>query len=309
MALQVFWQPDGINLDQIGDKKLADPDGTGDSGIVDGDTPKIELNIRMLSIDTPEKGTVARGLGHDELKGLLPGLRAWIASGDSPVEPVLAAHLLAKLDHADPAQAHWDQGADATAAHKDITRTRLAKPGGGQRRLFVRVADERFDRYGRLLAYTAPDYDADERRNMTRRERATFNFDMIESGWAATLIIYPSIPGERDLPMVQQAAEAAVVNGLGAWADPQAMPGYEYRMVEKLALLFQKVEAGENISGSQWHGWVSRYCADISDARLYPPQEYCRVAPWNRLFIWKDDVRAAVRDLNLTPAPAAPLPV
>ena len=105
--------------------------------------------------------------------------------------------------------------------------------------------------------------------------------------------------------MVQTAARAAVEDGRGAWADPQALAGYEYRMLEKLVLLFQRVQAGEVPSSTDWTGWVSRYCADISTGEVFSPQEYCRVEPWNRLFLWRDDVRAAVADLNLVPAPPA----
>jgi hypothetical protein len=32
------------------------------------------------------------------------------------------------------------------------------------------------------------------------------------------------------------------------------------------------------------------------------PQDYVQVTPWNRLFIWRADVREAVADLNLRPA-------
>ena len=46
MTVKVFWQPQSFNLDQIGQKRLVD--------ISDGDTPNIRMNVRMLSIDTPE---------------------------------------------------------------------------------------------------------------------------------------------------------------------------------------------------------------------------------------------------------------
>jgi endonuclease YncB( thermonuclease family) len=297
MALRIFWTPNGVNLDQLGEKKLRE--------IVDGDTPKIDISIRMLSIDTPEKSVTARGLSKDEIRTLTEPTRNWIASGASPVPSGLAAHLLPRLDRPDVAEAHWKQGAQATDFHKQITDERLAKPGGGTRRMFLRAADERFDQYGRLLAYTAPSYDFAERQQMTRRERATFNFNMIDQGWAATLIIYPSIPGELDLPMVQDAARRAVEEQRGAWADPQMLTGYEYRMLERLVLMFQKVEAGKRLSSADLGGWITRYCADISTGEIYAPTQYYRVAPWNRLFLWRNDVRAAVGQLNLHRGDAA----
>jgi endonuclease YncB( thermonuclease family) len=294
MTTKVFWAPAGFNLDQIGDKRF--------DSIADGDTPKVVMSIRMLSVDTPEKKPVARGLSKAEAIDLFPRVRDWVMTGDSPVGPALAAHLADKLDRADAPQAHWAQGDAATAAHKALTETRLTRPSGTKRNLFLRVADERFDRYGRLLAYTAPSYSSEELRSMTRAERSTFNLDMVANGWGATLVIYPSIPGELDLPLLQQAARRAIEEKRGAWADPRALAGYEYRMIERLALMLQKIEAGDAPSSSDLSGWVTRYCADISTGLLYPPQDYCRVDPWNRLFIWRDDVRAAVGQLNLVPA-------
>ncbi len=295
MALKVFWNPAGFDLDQIGDKQFA--------SVTDGDTPKIVMSIRMLSVDTPEKKVVARGLSTAEAIDLFPKVRAWVLTGDSPVGDALAAHLADKLDRPDAPQAHWAQGAAATAAHKALTDARLKRPNGTTRNLFLRVADERFDNYGRLLAYTAPSYEAEELAGMTRADRSTFNLDMVANGWGATLVIYPSIPGELDLPLLQEAARVAVAEARGAWADPKALTGYEYRMVERLALLRQKLDKGQKPTATDRNGWVERYCADISTGLLYAPRDYCRVAVWNRLFIWKKDVRAAVANLNLTPAP------
>jgi endonuclease YncB( thermonuclease family) len=70
--------------------------------------------------------------------------------------------------------------------------------------MFVRIADQPFDSYGRLLAYVAPEYSATERQGLSRRDRATFNLDMITSNSAATFAIYPSIPNELALPMLQR---------------------------------------------------------------------------------------------------------
>ena len=44
--VMIFWDPMGQELDSLKEKKIVD--------IVDGDTTKISVNIRMLSIDTPE---------------------------------------------------------------------------------------------------------------------------------------------------------------------------------------------------------------------------------------------------------------
>lgn len=84
MTVKVFWQPQSFNLDQIGQKRLVD--------ISDGDTPNIRMNVRMLSIDTPETSTMQ--LKKAEMASHFSALADWIESGKSPVGDALAAHLL-----------------------------------------------------------------------------------------------------------------------------------------------------------------------------------------------------------------------
>lgn len=296
MPLKIFWTPDGITLDSIRDKRLVD--------ISDGDTPNIRMNVRMLSIDTPEKRPTGKIRNKNELQAMFQEVATWIETGDSPVNANLAAHLVPRLKRSDAVANHLAQGAQATAAHEGLVETKLRRPTGSVRPLFVRVADQRFDQYGRLLAYVAPSYSAKERRTMTRRERATFNFLMIENGWAAPFILFPSIPGEKDLPMVQEAGHDAVTQGKGAWADDKLLTGYEFRSCERLAALKKKLNGRSTLNRGEWFGWIHRYCADMSTGTLYAPQDYCLVAPQNRIFIWQDDVRRAVAELNLTPSDA-----
>jgi endonuclease YncB( thermonuclease family) len=296
MALKTFWTPNGITLDTIRQKRLVD--------ISDGDTPNIRMSVRMLSIDTPEKKPTGRIRNKDELQDMFGEVADWMETGDSPVNQPLATHLLPRLRRPDSVAAHLEQGAEATLAHEGLIDTRLRRATGSVRPLFVRVADQRFDSYGRLLAYVAPSYTANERRSMSRKERATFNFLMIENGWAAPFVLFPSIPGERDLPMMQEAAKEAVTAGKGAWADDRMLTGYEFRMCERLAGLRKKLNSGLKPRSGDWTGWVSRYCFDMSTLDLFAPQDYCLVEPYNRIFIWRDDVRRAVAELNLTPSDA-----
>ena len=53
---------------------------------------------------------------------------------------------------------------------------------------------------------------------------------MVESCWAATFSIYPSIPRYADLMLLQEVAKDAYDNKKGAWADPEMLTGYEFRM-------------------------------------------------------------------------------
>ena len=106
MTVKVFWQPQSFNLDQIGQKRLVD--------ISDGDTPNIRMNVRMLSIDTPETTTMQ--LKKAEMAGHFTALASWIESDKSPVDDVLAAHLLPRIKRADgqdPFEVHIAQGKEA----------------------------------------------------------------------------------------------------------------------------------------------------------------------------------------------------
>ncbi len=292
MSVKVFWQPHSFSLDQIGQKRLVD--------ISDGDTPNIRMNVRMLSIDTPETSTMQ--LKRAEMAGHFVALADWIESGSSPVQEPLRSHLLPRLrraDAQDPFEVHMAQGKQATQAFEALTTARLKRASGTYRPMFVRIADQPFDSYGRLLAYVAPQYSAAELQTLSRRDRATFNLEMVSGGWAATFVIYPSIPNEVDLPMLQQEARLAVEQGKGTWADPWCLTGYEYRMCTKLIKLMIKARSATQPSAREWSGWIDRYCADISTAKMYRPQDYVSVKPWNRLFIWPTDARKAVADLNL----------
>lgn len=301
MTIKVLWQPAGMELDSLGEKRFSRTvDGTDD--ISDGDTPNIRMSIRMLSIDSPETGVTKsrEGLTRNDMIRLLPDLRDWLLQPDCPVERGLAEYLREKLDRPDAAAAHWEQGNRAKEGFREIARRRLTKPTGAKRALFLRAADERFDQYGRLLAYVSPSYDRNELASLSRLERATFNLDLVAQGWAASFVLHPSIPGELDLPMLQEAARAAILEQRGVWTDPKALAGYEYRMLESLVLMLKKVQSGQSLSGAERTNWISRYCADMSTATIYGPQDYFQVDPWNRIFIWRNRVRDAVRDMNLS---------
>ena len=269
MSIKIFWTPAGVTLDTIREKRLVD--------ISDGDTPNIRMNVRMLSIDTPEKRALRASRNLDPANAAFQELAEWLKTGDAPATDALAQHLIPRLERADgAATAHVAQGVAATEAHEALSRERLRRPTGSVRPLFVRIADQPFDRFGRLLAYVAPSYSAEERQAMTRAERATFNLLMIENGWAAPFILFPNIPGELDLPLAQAAGRRAIAERRGAWADPLALTGYELRSCERLVEIMRKVKSGKRLSGAERFGWIYRYCADMTtradlrSARLYP---------------------------------------
>ena len=194
------------------------------------------------------------------------------------------------------------QGIQATQAFQNMLDTKLTQPNGKKRPLFIRAADEHFDQYGRLLAYIAPNYSAEEREKMTRSERATFNLLMVEDGWAAPFPIYPSVPGYPDLVLLRDAAKDAYDNKKGIWNNLLTLTGYEFRMCIKLHETTKKLVNGEKLYGTKRYEWIERYCVDMTTKEIYFPQDYHRVKPYNRIFIWPKDVIEAVAKMNLAPA-------
>jgi endonuclease YncB( thermonuclease family) len=292
-TVQIFWDPTGITLDSLGTNKFL--------RATDGDTPYISVSIRMLSIDAPEvhyPGNAKPSRQDDNLAQLAD----WIEQGKAPIDDDFAAYLHPRIAHGKAGTLQMEQGEKSTAVFKEMLDRMLTKPTGSQRSLFIRVSGEPFDRYGRLLAYIAPSYNSAERATMTKWERASFNLLMVRAGWAASFIIYPSLPRYGDLVMMQQAAKEAYISGRGIWAESLTLTGYEFRMAVKLYKVTKRLEEGEILSGWERYSWVSRYCADMTTRDIYFPQDYYKVPPYNRIFIWPDDVNKAVSALNLVTA-------
>jgi endonuclease YncB( thermonuclease family) len=293
MSVKLFWDPQGFELDALGDHQFL--------GATDGDTPAISVAIRMLSIDTPEVHYPGNQKPSKQDANLRQ-LSEWIQQGKSPISTGLAAHLHPKLATGSAGTLQETQGNRATDHFKILLDEKLERPDGSKRKLFVWTGDEKFEQYGRLLAYIAPNYSEAERARLSRKERATFNLMMIDSGWAASLIIYPSIPSYPDLVLFQETGQAAFDAPRGAWANPLALTGYEFRMCVKLFQVTEKLVKGQAVSRAEREGWIERYCADITTREIFFPQDYFRVKPYNRLFVWPRDVNDAVSKLNLVPA-------
>lgn len=291
--VKLFWDPMGFELNSLGTTKL--------ERISDGDTPNISMAIRMLSIDTPEAHYegIENPSKHDVK---LKELADWIKAGKAPVDSDLAAYLHPKLATGSAGTLQKQQGDVASQEFQKLLDLKLTRPNGKKRPVFLRAANQPFDQYGRLLAYMAPNYDKKELATLPRSERATFNLLMIESGWAASFPVYPSLPKYADLVMLQKAAENAFENKMGAWDDPMALTGYEYRMCYKLWQVTAKLVKGDDLSSSERYGWIERYCVDMTTQEIHYPQDYFKVKPYNRIFIWPKDVAEAVGKLNLVPA-------
>ncbi len=291
--IQVLWTPAGFNLPSLGARDLVD--------VSDGDTPNIRMPVRMLSVDTPEV-TARSETGAANIDAKFAELVGWLEDGTAPVSARWRDHILPRLKDRQAGTLQFTQGKAASAWYKARKDERLTKPDGRKRKLFIRTADMPFDNYGRLLAYVAPSYSSAELREMSRRERATFNLDLIASGWAAPFIIYPSIPGELDMPLLLEAATEAEAEARGQYADALSLPGYEYRMCEKLYSITRKIAEGQTLSWPDRLAWRSRYCADMRDRTLHGPEDYMDVPQAYRIWLWPDDVQDAIGRLNLVPS-------
>lgn len=294
-AVRIFWDPEGREVDSLGDKNFLD--------LTDGDTPSIGLSVRMLSIDAPEvhyPGNT-KPSHHDKL---LTRLGGFLKTGKAPVDDGLAEYLYPKVSGGKVGTRQELQGDESSAEFRAQITQRLTRPRGQPRSVYIRSADEHFDRYGRLLAYLSPMYTSRELRMMARDDpaRATFNLTMVASGWAAPFPIYPSIPRYQDLLLLYGAGKAAFESKAGMWADERTLTGYEFRMCYRLAMLTEKLVAGKQVTAEERKGWVERYCVDMTTAEVYPPHQYYKVKPYARIFVWPADIAEAVSTMNLVPA-------
>ncbi len=287
--VKIFWDPSGFELDSVGRKEY--------SRITDGDTPYVTMSIRMLSIDTPEvhyPGNQKPSTHDDNLAQLAD----WIQDRKAPIHSDLGSYFRPRLSTGKAGTLQEEQGESVTKKFGELLEEMVVKP---KRKVFLKTADEHFDQYGRVLAYMAPNYNASELASMTRRERATFNLLMVESGWAASFPIYPSLPKHVDLVMLQEAAKDAFESDRGAWADSKMLTGYEFRMCVRLYKITKKLIEGEKLSSKDKYSWISRFCVDMTTREVFYPQDYYKVEPYNRIFIWPKDVTEAVGKMNLIP--------
>lgn len=293
--VEILWSPAGARMPDLGSKALVD--------ISDGDTPNFRMPVRMLSVDTPEV-TADTAAGAQRVDVKFQELAGWIRQGLAPVSAKFAEHILPRLENGNAGTLQFRQGKTASDFLKTTVDRRLARPNGeAKRNLFIWMADSPFDNYNRLLAYVAPSYNAAELAAMSRRERATFNLDLVGSGWAAPFIVFPSIPGELDLPLFLELAVGAMDHRKGQYQEPLSLPGFEYRMCEKLHQVTKKIVAGEQVKPADRFDWRSRYAADMRTRRLHGPEDYMSVPAPYRIWIWPGDVRRAMAELNLVPAP------
>lgn len=264
--------------------------------VTDGDTPTIEMAIRMVSIDTPESQF---GGAPATAQAALERAKTRLLDGTYDALPQDLRDYLVSRITPDAAQRHQAAGKAAAEAHTAMVATRLARPDGSQRKMAVIATGELVEGNGRLLAYTAPWFTGSASDPLPPRDdprRRTFNLDMVALGWAATFLIYPSIPPTKDLNLLLDEAEAAWTQQLGAWAQfgQDLLLGYEYRACIKLGAR-ELTDPAEAIAQA-----YQRVCVDLRTLTEVGLYGYHQVPPQHRLWIWATDLEQARNDLPIS---------
>ena len=261
--------------------------------ISDGDTPVIDQPIRMVSCDTPEKAGYA---GRPEVsQPKLDKCKQRLTDGFYDEIPTELRNYLSRRITASAATNHINAGNAATMKFDDILEKRLTKSNGLKRKTAIIPTGEIIDTYGRLLAYIAPYFSGttnDPLPPQNDPERRTFNLEMIEEGWAAFFLIYPSLPKNIDLNKAIASAEIAWKGKKGMWHEfgAKVLLGYEYRMCIKLGTA---KSAQEGIKSA-----FQRICLDLRNLEIAGKFGFHRIPPCYRLWIWENDFQKAKVDLG-----------
>ncbi|MGW7303406.1 hypothetical protein [Streptomyces sp. NPDC054829] len=265
--------------------------------VTDGDTPNIAMAVRMVSIDTPES---QYGGAPATAQAALERTKARLLDGTyDALPPDLRDYLVSRITP-DAAQRHQAAGKAAAQAHTDMVATRLTCPDGSQRKMAVIATGELVEGNGRLLAYTALWFSGSASDPLPPRDdprRRTFNLDLVAQGWAATFLIYPSLPRAFDLNLLLDEAETAWTQQRGVWAQfgQDLLLGYEYRACIKLGAK-EVLDPDKAIASA-----YQRVCVDLRTLTEVGLFGYHRVPPQHRLWIWEDDLEQARNDLPISP--------
>ena len=246
----------------------------------DGDTPTVQIPIRMLGIDAPElhyEGAVEKTPGKYDAQ-----MEKFLTTAGKDLDEGLKAYLQPRLVDK-PSTRQIQAGKVASDHFQEIATKRLERKGKNgklltPRKLFIMVSTQVFDVHGRLLAYINASYTKDERAKLPAAKRPTFNLQMMQDGQAVSLLIYPNVPKPDDLTLVQAAVQSARTH-------PKA--GSFWKQGNKVILPYEFRWIVDTLTGKR--KGPDRYCADITTGKLFSPQQYYKVLPENRLFFFTQD--------------------
>ena len=267
-------------------EKLALGDAPKFVSATDGDTPTIQLPIRMLGVDAPElhyagATQINPGKFDKDLEKFLTGKGKQLDAG---LRAYLKPRLKAKPStrHIVAGKAAHDHFQSIVAARLDRGKNKITGKPLVPRHLFTMISEQVFDKYGRLLAYVAPSYTKDERDKIPESKRPTFNLQMVQEGHAISLLIFPNVPKAADLARIRDAVKSARQHKRGFWKDKTPLlHAYEYRWIV------------DTLSGKR--NGPDRYCGDFVTGKLYKPQQYYLVPEENRLWFYDTDIGEALQ--------------
>lgn len=249
----------------------------------DGDTPTIQMPVRMLGMDAPELhygGATESNPGKFDT-----AFSSFLTKEGSSLDKKLKAYLAPRLKNKGSTR-HIAAGKTASDHFQAMVAERLKRVSESTgkeltpRHLFTMVASEVFDKYSRMLAYVNASYTKAERDAIPAKQRQTFNLQMMADGHATSLLIYPNVPKPTDLELVRQVMANARKKKLGLWKPvTPVLHAFEFRWII------------DTISGKRQG--PDRFCGDFTTAKLYPPQRYFEVLPENRLWFFAEDVGRA----------------
>jgi endonuclease YncB( thermonuclease family) len=255
----------------------------------DGDTPTIQLPVRMLGMDAPE---LHYGGATETTPGKFDAAFAGFLTKEGKLlDAGLKAYLKPRLK-TKASTRHIAAGKAAADHFIQMSAERLKRVSASTgkeltpRHLFTMVASEVFDKYSRMLAYVNASYTKEERDAIPIKQRQTFNLQMMADGHATSLLIYPNVPKPSDLELVRQVMANARKSKLGLWKSATPLlHAFEFRWII------------DTINGKRQG--PDRFCGDFTSAKLYPPQRYFEVLPENRLWFFAEDVGNA-HDMGFT---------
>lgn len=238
----------------------------------DGDTMRLNLPFRLVSVDTPEKSNVGgkAPTAEKRLQSALAVLQDLEIRGKVPrgfaryFEPRVADGGAAR---------HYDAAEAATQRLRELRDDHVKAIDGREGQLAVIPAGEVVDGNGRMLAYVAPYLSKEQREALSVRskKRQTFNLRLVAEGWAASFPIWPSFPSRRtDFAAFLDAAGAAYRGRKGNWAHghhADLLTGYEFRALIKIGrLAIEGTSKGRKTTDSDYLGHFARYCLDRKGA-------------------------------------------
>ena len=225
MAFPIHYTPESLAL---GDKPRF-------VSATDGDTPTVQMPIRMLGMDTPELHY--RGASESNPGKFDAAFASFLTKAGKGLDPGLKAYLKKRLRQGASTR-HIKAGKAAATHFQDTVADRLkriSEHSGKEltpRTLFVMVAAEVFDSRGRMLAYINASYTKKERDQIPASKRPTFNLQMIRDGHATSLLIYPNVPKPADLTLVRNATIAARKAKRGLWkSGTPTLHAFEFRWI------------------------------------------------------------------------------